>query len=575
MLTSGRTLVRSMSRLPENRALGWSRLTAPIPPGNYAKVQECGRPGRAMMSTGRGRPHSVRGIMRQVFTLWPSEGSAKPQRRLAPNGFPVWAHDPGTRRKRSRWTGWDSLILVLLALPVIGLAVLPASPLSATGMALCQLAITLQALAIGLCRAARERLQDRLAEADRWNDILFQRAGVSLWREDWSAARNAVIRLLESGVTDMQSYFAQHPDELRAIRRNVTITDVNDHALQRAGVGCKEQMLGSLESLLPDTDHTFIQWLIAFAEGATIYRSETHITMPDGKEVDTLFFAGLPANMRDFEDILVTDIDITDYKETQARLARAEQNLARASRISTVGALTASITHEVNSSLAAIVSSSEAALRWLSRETPDLEEAAGALQNTLSAASRAMTVVDRTRAFLANAPAPATASDLATIVQDSVTLIDRELRMHGVSVHLDVPDGLPPVQAEEVNIQQVIVNLMMNGAQAMSEQPVATAPGARDLSVSARERGDRVVVTIRDSGPGLPEEDLQVIFQPFYSTRQGGMGMGLAICKSCIEAHGGRITVQAAENGGAMFQFDLPLATRAHDEAPIPSRAKG
>lgn len=513
--------------------------------------------------------------MRQVFTLWPSEGSAKPQQRLAPDGFPAWARDPGPRRERSRWTSRDILVLVLVALPVIGLAVLSASPLSVTGLTLCLLAVALQALAIGLYRAARERLHDRLEEAQRRNDILFQRAGVSLWREDWTAARDEVIRLLESGVTDMRSYFAQHPDELRAIRRNVTITDVNDHAVKRAGACGKEQMLGSLESLLPDTDNTFIQWLIAFAEGAAIYRSETHITMPDGKEVDTLFFAGLPANMRDFEDILVTDIDITDYKATQARLARAEQDLARASRISTVGALTASITHEVNSSLAAIVSSSEAALRWLSRETPDFDEAKGALQNTLSAASRGMTVVDRTRAFLANAPAPATASDLATIVQDSVTLIDRELRMHGVSVHLDVPDGLPPVQAEEVNIQQVIVNLMMNGAQAMSEHPVATAPGARDLSVAARERGDRVFVTIRDHGPGLPEENLQVIFQPFYSTRQGGMGMGLAICKSCIEANGGRITARSAEGGGAIFQFDLPLATRERDEAPIPSPAKG
>lgn len=509
--------------------------------------------------------------MRQVFTLWPSDGAAKPQPRRAPDGFPAWARDPGPRRQRSQWTGPDSLVLVLIALPVVGLALLPPGPPSATGLALCLLAIALQALAIGLSRAARERLEHRLAEAQRWTDILFQRAGVSLWREDWSAARDAVMRLLESGVTDMQSYFAQHPDELRAIRRKVIITDVNDQAVQRAGASGKQKMLGSLEALLPDTDHTFIQWLVAFTEGATIYRSETHITMPDGKEVDTLFFAGLPTNMKDFEDILVSDIDITDYKATQARLVRAERDLARAARISTVGALTASIAHEVNSSLAAIVSSSEAALRWLSRGTPDLDEATAALQNTLAAATRATAVVDRTRAFIANAPAPSAESDLATIVQDSVLLIDRELRMHGVSVHIDVPDGLPPVLAEEVNIQQVIVNLMMNGAQAMSERPAATATGARDLSISARERGDRVVVSIRDHGPGLPEEDLQLIFQPFYSTRQGGMGMGLAICKSCIEANGGRITAQSADGGGAIFQFDLPAAPRA----PVPSPAKG
>jgi signal transduction histidine kinase len=496
--------------------------------------------------------------MRQVFTLWPTDGPEKPQRQLAEDGFPAWSRLSGPRKQRLRWTLRESLLLAAVGLPVLALTVLTPGPLTATGILICLPVVAFQALAIGISCKRLWTVEGQLSEALRWNAILFQRSGVSLWREDWSAARDQVLRLLDSGVTDIQSYFASRPDELRDIRRSVIVKDVNDHAVQRAGAAKKDQLLGSLEALLPDTDHTFVQWLIAFAEGDTFYRSETHITMPDGKEVDVLFFAGLPANMKDFEDILVSDIDISEYKATQARLLRAQQDLARASRISTIGALTASIAHEVNSSLAAIVSSSEAALRWLSRKTPDMAEAQVALQNTLSAATRAMTVVERTRAFLSNEPATVSRNDIATIVQDSVLLTDRELRRHGVAVHIDVPDGLPPVVADAINIQQVIVNLMMNAAQAMSGQT-----RARDLAISARQEGDRVLVAISDEGPGIPEDDLPRIFQPFYSTRQGGMGMGLAICKSCIEAHGGRISAFNKADGGAVFQFDLPAAIGA------------
>ncbi|WP_167620142.1 sensor histidine kinase [Paracoccus ravus] len=495
--------------------------------------------------------------MRQVFTLWPTEGHAAPQRRIAPDGLPAWASDPGPAAQTLRWTRQDWLFLGLAALPVLTLGLLVADGLhlSLASLLICSFAIGLAAFAISTHRRRISALQGELADARRWNDTLFQRSGISLWREDWSHARDAVEDLMRRGIRDMQSHFAAHPDELRSVRRGVIIKDVNDFAVLRAGAENKQQLLGSLDNLLPDTDQTFVQWLVAFANGDNFYRSETHITMPDGQEVDTLFAAGLPQNRRDFEDILVSDLDVTEYKSTQTRLAQAEQDLARAVRVSTMGALTASIAHEVNSPLAAIVSSSEAALRWLGRDAPDLAEAREAIGNALAAATRARSVVEQTRAFLSNSSTSAAPQDLAAIVRDSVLLIERELRAHGVSVHIDAPDGLPLVTADRVNMQQVMVNLMMNAAQAMKD-----STGKRDLTIALRPEGESVRVEIRDKGPGIPPDRLHSVFQPFYSTREGGMGMGLAICKSCIEAHGGRIWASASPDRGAVFHFELPMA---------------
>ncbi|MFG6080233.1 ATP-binding protein [Paracoccus litorisediminis] len=495
--------------------------------------------------------------MRQVFTLWPTGDHAAPRRNLAPDGMPGWAGQKGPAAQAARWTGQDWLFLGVASLPVLALGLLVADGLHLTiaTSLICALAIGLAALAIATHRRRIAALQQALEDSRRWNDTLFQRSGISLWREDWSHARDAVLELLGQGVRDMQSHFAAHPDQLRAIRRGVIIKDVNDFAVLRAGADSKEQLLGSLDNLLPDTDQTFVQWLVAFANGDSFYRSETHITMPDGQEVDTLFTAGLPGNHREFEDILVSDLDITAYKTTQALLAQAEQDLARAMRVSTMGALTASIAHEVNSPLAAIMSSAEAALRWLGRDTPDLPEAREAIGNVVAAASRARVVVEQTRAFLSNASQKAAPQDMAEIARDSVTLIERELRAHGVSTHIDAPEGLAPVMADRVNIQQVMVNLMMNAAQAMED-----APGQRDLTIALRPVPGGIGVAIRDKGPGIAPERLQTIFQPFYSTREGGMGMGLAICKSCIEAHGGRIWAETAPGGGAVFHFELPLA---------------
>lgn len=498
--------------------------------------------------------------MRQVFTLWPAEEGAAAQRGVEADSMPAWAQSLGPGEIKPRWTARDWLAVALATAVVIPLALVVPSGLHGWIAAGTLIALSLGLAVAGIVTHRRRvtKLQRELQEARRWNDIIFERTGIALWREDWTAARDAVLALLHSGVHDMQAHFAAHPDELRAIRARVIVKDVNGFAVVRTGAPSREALLGSLDKILPDTDQTFVQWLVAFANGDPVYRSETHITRPDGEAVDTLFTAGLPTNMQEFEDILVSDLDITEYKATQRRLAQAEQEISRQSRISTMGALTASIAHEVNSPLAAIVSNAEASLRWLQRDDPDLAEAEAGLVSVIGSAKRATAVVERTRAFLSNAPVQAEPQDIVRLAHDSIMLIDRELRAHGASAHVRATDGLPRAMADAINVQQVLVNLMINAVQAMSGQT-----GPKDLTVGIERDGDQVRVDVADCGPGIAPEHLRAIFEPLFSTKEGGMGMGLAICQTSIAAHGGRLWVDSLPGDGAIFHFTLPVAPDA------------
>jgi signal transduction histidine kinase len=409
---------------------------------------------------------------------------------------------------------------------------------------------------LALVAARRESLAaSRAREQQRKLDTVFEKAGISLWLEDWTAVADALRTLIRSGVRDMRAHFTAHPEQARVLRRAVIIKEVNAYSVEMMGAPDKSVFLGPLDRILPDTDQTFIEWLVAFERGDRMYHSETHITRPDGRHLDVLFTAALPRTSEEFANILVSAWDITEHKRNQEKLMQAETEIARVTRITTIGALTASIAHELNSPLAAIVSNAEAALRWLRRPSPDMPEAEAAIGRVVADSIRVREVVARTRSFLSNSPNRAILADLAEIVRQSIVIIDRELRAHRVSLHFDADDALPQVAVDEVQVQQVMVNLMINGAQAMSE-----TDGPRDLTVTIRHEPGQLRVAVRDIGRGMEPANLARVFNPFFSTRPNGMGMGLTICKNCIEAHGGKLSVTSEPGKGSVFSFTLPLA---------------
>ncbi|TPG57121.1 GHKL domain-containing protein [Roseomonas nepalensis] len=488
--------------------------------------------------------------MGQVFSRWPS--AAPPlakDPRPGPEDLPAWMLAAPARPwpgKARDLTAAGLLVLAPAALAALGAAAWPGT--AAIGLAL------LAAAAAALAGAMAARTLAALKASEERFASVFERAGISLWREDWSAAGAAVAALRCAGVSDIESHFADHPEELRAILAKVLIKDVNAFTLEETGAPDKSAYVGPLDRLLPPTDQTFVQWLVAFGRGERHFRSEAHIACPDGTEIDTLFTARLPENAAGFSDIVVASLDITEFKRAQARLAAAEVKLARTSRIMAFGAVSASIAHEVNTPLAAITANAQAALRWLKRPAPNVEEAVAALEDVASEAARARDVVARTRSFFGEAAMELVKVDLVRAAREANLFAEAEIRAKGATVHLTAEPGLPPITGDLVQIQQVFVNLLVNAAQAM-----AGCAGRRDITVGLQRRGEVVCVTVSDTGPGIEPAQRAQVFEPFHSTKPGGMGVGLAICRACIDSHGGDLWVEEAPGGGAAFRFTLPI----------------
>ena len=225
-------------------------------------------------------------------------------------------------------------------------------------------------------------------------------------------------------------------------------------------------------------------------------------------------------------------------------------------RITALGELTASIAHEVNQPLAAVIANAEACLRWLDRETPDLAAARRSAEWVISDGTRASEVVRRVRALANKSDIEKVPLDLNTAVRDVIALVQREVSSQRVSLRTELEPALPRILGDRVQLQQVIINLVMNGIEAM--QQVTDRP--REMVIRSRQSEARqALVSVTDCGVGISAENANRLFNAFFTTKSSGLGMGLSICRSIVEAHGGRLSVSGNEGPGATFQFVLPL----------------
>jgi PAS domain S-box-containing protein len=254
--------------------------------------------------------------------------------------------------------------------------------------------------------------------------------------------------------------------------------------------------------------------------------------------------------------------DITDRKRAEAearenerRYREVQTELAHANRVVTIGHFTASIAHEVSQPIAAAVMNAEAALRWLDRRPPNLDEVRQALAHVINEGKRAGNVITRIRELIRKAPSRKDRLDINRAVLEVIELTQVEAMKHSVSVRTELADSLTPISGDRVQLQQVILNLIINGVEAMS----GTVDEPRELLIGTEPRPDAVLVAVRDSGPGLAPEAFERVFDSFYTTKPAGLGLGLSICRSIIEAHGGQLWASANVPRGAIFQFTLPV----------------
>jgi C4-dicarboxylate-specific signal transduction histidine kinase len=248
-------------------------------------------------------------------------------------------------------------------------------------------------------------------------------------------------------------------------------------------------------------------------------------------------------------------MDVTATKRAEEKLHKAQAELAHVTRVTALGELTASIAHEVNQPLAAVVANAEACLRWLDRETPDLVAARRSAEWVIDDGNRASEVVRRVRALANKANVEKVSLDLNDVVRDVMLLVQRELSIHRVSVRLELASRLPMILGDRVQLQQVIINLVMNGIEAM--QPVTDRP--RELAIrSGQDETGQAFASVTDCGIGIAADNANRVFNAFFTTKSSGLGMGLSICRSIVEAHGGRLSVSGNEGPGVTFQLVLP-----------------
>jgi PAS domain S-box-containing protein len=394
-----------------------------------------------------------------------------------------------------------------------------------------------------------------LVQSEQRYRRMFDASRIGVVEEDWSELRTALQSLKTAGA-GLRDHLARHPDFVRHARRLAGITDVNPALQAMAGANGAAMFIENVDRLLGENDRNFLGALVAFAEGEPFYEGETELVRLDGRKVPVLFTIAFPSGPDGDRNVLAFVIDITERRQAQDALLAAQAELAHAARVATLGELTASIAHEVNQPLAAIVTSGEAGLRWLRREVPDLDEVGATIVQIVAEGRRASEIVARIRTFLKKAPAEQDSLDIAEIIQEAALLVARELANDDVVLTVETEPGLKPIRGDRIQLQQVLVNLLVNAGQAMSDQRKSRAVRLRTSDVD----GESLAIMVQDSGPGILPDDLPRLFDPFFTTKRGGMGMGLAICRTTAEAHGGQLSAESTPGAGATFRLTLPYS---------------
>jgi len=400
---------------------------------------------------------------------------------------------------------------------------------------------------------ARKQSERALAASEQRYQNLFRAMAVAFWEVDFTDVRTLLRAWREAGVSDFRRHFQDNPGSIRDIMRATRIVDVNEQTVALFGSRSKEALLGTTEPLWPEQSWpAYAEAILSALEGKPSFSVETPLSRLDGTTFDAHFTVWYSAEDRSHG--LAGVLDISERVRAQAMLSQVQADFAHAARVSMLGELTASIAHEVNQPLAAIATNGEAGLRWLGRPEPDVEEVRKLTKHVVSDARRAADIIARIRAMATRGTPEHATLSIDDVVREALAFLRHEAQSRGVTLAHHPLDSAPKVLADRTQLQQVVVNLAVNAMQAMAQSP------ERRLVFRTALEGGAVVCAIEDSGPGIPADHFGRLFESFFTTKDGGMGMGLPICRSIIEAHGGRIGAANNVAGGARFAFTLPAA---------------
>jgi signal transduction histidine kinase len=430
-----------------------------------------------------------------------------------------------------------------------------------------RIGVSIAALTVTTFLAIRQnRGAAELERSERKFRAIFDDAGFGAWESDWTHLHQYLLAATSGVSEDLESWLLRHPEVVREAASRAIIQNINQAAIKLIEASSGDDLVGTNTTRVyaptfDGAERGIGRIFAGLLGGRCVVESEVSYHTLKGRRVDIILRVAIVGYGEPWSSMLLTAFDETERKEARVRLEQASADLAHAARISMLGQLAASVAHEVSQPLAAIVNHAVSGRQWLRRDDPKPEEAVESFDRILESGRRAADVISRMRALVRKAPATVERVDLPNLVEETVALVAHDARAAGVIVLRDEERPIPMVWADRVQVQQVLMNLMLNGIQAM--RPVQDRE--RQLTIKLeRSDSDMLSVQVRDVGVGLT--DPLEVFTPFFTTRSDGMGMGLSISRSIIEAHGGSIHASNNRDFGATFSFSLPTEPESRFE---------
>jgi len=390
---------------------------------------------------------------------------------------------------------------------------------------------------------------------ERYNNLIHHLPFAFL-EVDSRAQAEIFDELRRKGLKDVVTYLDSNPSDIVRACDIVRITDVNQSAVQLFGAKDASELLGPVDPVFAASPETARRVMIHHFEGHRSYSEIMKLRTLDGRMLDVSLSVTYPTRPERLDITLLMLEDITDRLRTEAQLRQLQADYTRAARISMLGELASSIAHEVNQPLSAILTNAETSLRWLSRNEPNLEKVTQLTTRISNSAQHAGEIVRRIRSMTTRHVPRPVALDLNEIIEEALLFVRHDIESRSIELSVRLGDDLPKVRGDRVQLQQVVVNLLVNSVQAIQQN--GAMRGAIGLGTDHDANGT-VIFTIRDDGPGIAEADINRVFNSFFTTKEEGVGIGLAICQSIIAAHGGTIGAANQPEGGARFWFSLPV----------------
>lgn len=416
-------------------------------------------------------------------------------------------------------------------------------------------AISVLAISIATILCVQIRLAtSRLRSSEERYRSIFQNTGVAIWEQDYRGAAENCAPFLPQGLQRLREHLLENESFLKECLLRLKTIDANIAARYLIGNLAREAPLESWEAAdLTEVLPTFREILLAYLANEGSCTVQTTVRATDGSQRDLIVTATFLADRS--KSVLISALDVTAQIAAEKALQQSVAELTRVSRIATLGTLTASIGHEINQPLAAVITNGEAALRWLKHETPDFDEVKTCIAEAVNEGRRAAAIIQRLRSLAVKGELSRSQTDLNGIVTQVMAMAKRELSDHEISTTLDLAADLPSIAADAIQLQQVTMNLVNNAMHAMRESRV------KELRVETSIGEHSARVAVRDTGTGVDESQAKRLFVPFVTTKSEGMGIGLSISRSIIESHRGRIWMEPNKGAGTTFFFSIPTGS--------------